>query len=62
MSRNESAAFSLIKKRSKLTIEVEKSEMKKQEKIRGVSFDSSVGHRYLKEIDNQEPGPEFYDI
>ena len=30
--------------------------------MRGVSFDSSLGHQYLREVEEREPVPEFYDI
>jgi len=55
-----STEHSLLKKRSKLTIEVEKREEAKQKKIervRGVSFDSSIGHQSLREVERREPSP-----
>ena len=60
-----STEHSLVKKRSKLTIEVGRSEEAKKKKIykmRGVSFDSSIGHQYLREVEGRDASPEFYDI
>lgn len=43
---------SLLKKRSKMTIDVSQKNLKpsKPRRLKGLSFDSSAGHRYLKEI------------
>lgn len=51
VSEMRSTEHSLVKKRSKLTIEVGRREEVRKEKARGVSFDSSIGHQYLREVE-----------
>lgn len=52
---------SLLKKRSKITIKID-SKPQRPKRLKGLSFESSVGHQYSKEIDEKEPVPEIYDI
>lgn len=55
MSDLKSTDHSLVKLRSKVAIESERAEPKQHK--RGVSFDSSIGHQYLKEVENRERYP-----
>lgn len=50
-----STEHSLIKKRSKINIspQAHSVEKGKEERRRGISFDSSIGHQYLKEVENR---------
>lgn len=51
MSDLKSTEHSLIKKRSKMVAPLEQESRK--EHVRGVSFDSSIGHQYLREVEDR---------
>jgi hypothetical protein len=55
MSDFKSTEHSLVKKRSKISIDPEKAaeRAEKEERRRGVSFDSSIGHQYLREVERR---------
>lgn len=44
-----------------MTIDIPEKPLKPR-RLKGISFNSSVGHRYLKEVDDKDDTPEFYNI
>ena len=58
LSDLKSTEHSIIKKRSSIIIEPERAEKPaRKERARGVSFDSSIGHQYLREVEERDKNP-----
>jgi len=48
---------SIMKARLKKENSLESKELPKIEKIKGMKFESSIGHQYLREIDEKDLSP-----
>jgi hypothetical protein len=57
MSDMKSTEPSIMKARLKKENSLESKELPKIEKIKGMKFESSIGHQYLREIDEKDLSP-----